>query len=217
MKNKWIALLAIVGISLCLIWWGNQRSNTKLFEVMPVPEFTFINQDNEVVSNKDLLGKVYVVEFFFTNCPSICPIMNRNLMEVNAEINHPDFGVVAITIDPKRDSVETLKRYKNQLAINNDNWHFLTGDKETIYALSERFNIYVGEASETEGIEHSGKMALVDKNGMIRSRFGKNKLPILYYSGLNYDQAENGKESLTGKFHPEIDWLKEDILILMKE
>lgn len=217
MKRKMIFASLIIGLSLCLIAWLNQRSETQLFEVMPVPEFAFVNQNNQVITNQDMLGKVYVVEFFFTNCPSICPVMNRNLKEVEASVNHPDFGVVAITIDPKRDSVETLQRYKRQMDIQNDNWHFLTGNKDEIYALSERFNIYVGEASASDGIEHSGKMALVDKNGMIRSRFGKNKLPILYYSGLNYDQPENGKESLNGQFHPEIDWLKEDVLKLINE
>ena len=185
---------------------------------MDVPEFEFINQDNQIITPKDLLGKVYVVEFFFTNCPTICPVMNQNLIEVESEINHPDFGIVSITIDPKRDTPEVLKEHKLHLGIQNPNWHFLSADRAYTYSVSKKFNIYIGkDESSAEGLEHSGKMALVDKNGKIRSRFHANGIPLLYYSGINYEDPQGKTSRLTGKYHPEINWLKEDIQILLNE
>lgn len=185
---------------------------------MEVPAFEFINEENQKISNKDMLGKVYVVEFFFTNCPTICPVMNQNLKEIDQKIHSPEFGVISITIDPKRDTPEALKTHKTQLKIENPNWHFLTGNRDAIYDLSKKFNIYVGEDESTaEGLNHSGKLALVDKNGKIRSRVDSHGVPILYYSGLNYSDEEGRNESLGGDFHPQINWLEEDIKKLLNE
>lgn len=190
----------------------------KLFTAMDVPAFQLTNQEKEIISNEDMLGRVYVVEFFFTNCPTICPIMNQNLKEVEKEINSPDFGVISITIDPKRDTPENLKTHANRLGITNPNWHFLSGNRDYIVDLSKKFNIYVGEDETTaEGLNHSGKIALVDKNGKIRSRYDERGFPILYYSGLNYSDPEGKKESLGGTFHPQVNWLKEDIKKLLEE
>ena len=185
---------------------------------MNVPQFEFLNQENQKISNKTMLGKVYVVEFFFTNCPTICPVMNQNLKEIEQNISSSDFGVISITIDPKRDTPEALKTHKSQLKIENPNWHFLTGDRDAIYELSKKFNIYVGEDESTaEGLNHSGKLALVDKKGKIRSRYDANGVPIMYYSGLNYADKEGKNESLGGEFHPEINKLEEDIQKLLNE
>lgn len=211
-------LLLVVGSAIALIWWMKNQSNEKLFEVMKVPEFELTNQNHQIITEQEMLGKVYVVEFFFTNCPTICPIMKQNLIEVEKEINRPDFGVISITIDPKRDTPEVLKVHKERLQIQNPNWHLLTGDRDYIYELSRGFNIYMGKDESTaEGLNHSGKLALVDKNGKIRSRYGANGVPILYYSGLNYSDPEGRKESLAGTYHPEIEWLKEDIKKLLEE
>lgn len=211
-------LLLVVGGALALIWLMKNQSDEKLFEVMKVPEFELTNQNHQIITEQEMLGKVYVVEFFFTNCPTICPIMKQNLIKVEKEINSPDFGVISITIDPKRDTPETLKIHKERLQIQNPNWHLLTGDRDYIYELSRGFNIYMGKDESTaEGLNHSGKLALVDKNGKIRSRYGANGVPILYYSGLNYSDPEGRKESLAGTYHPEIEWLKEDIKKLLEE
>lgn len=211
-------MTVIVAGALSVIWFMQNQPDERPFEVMKTPDFELINENNQLVSNKDMLGKVYVVEFFFTNCPTICPVMNQNLKEVEKQINHPDFGIISITIDPKRDTPEALKEHKQRLQIENPNWHFLTGKRDYIYKLSKEFNIYVSKDENTaEGLNHSGKIALIDKNGKIRSRFGSNSVPILYYSGLNYSDPEGKKESLGGKFHPQIEWLKEDIKKLLEE
>lgn len=216
-KQLWTGIiLTIIIVGAFLVYRNLNRD--KLFTVMQVPDFELINQNEETITHQNMLGKVYVVEFFFTNCPTICPIMNQNLKEVEQKINHPDFGVVSISIDPKRDTPEKLKIHKNKLQIKNPNWHFLTGNRKYIYELSKKFNIYVGEdESSAEGLNHSGKFALVDKKGNIRSRFDERGLPILYYSGLNYSDKNGKNQSLTGTFHPEIEWLKEDIIKLLEE
>lgn len=218
MKKKIILLAFIVASVLASLYYFRNQSEKKLFEVMKVPDFEFIDQNREMISNQTMLGKVYVVEFFFTNCPTICPVMNQNLKEIEKKVNNPDFGVISITIDPKRDTPEKLKNHAERLKIDNPNWHFLTGNRDDIYELSKKFNIYVGEDETTaEGLNHSGKLALVDKNGKIRCRLDENGAPLLYYSGLNYLDAEGKKESLGGTFHPQIEWLKEDIKKLLEE
>ena len=218
MKKKLGLILALVIIVPLLVYIWRNQTNEELFQVMEVPEFELTNQNNQTISDQDMLGKVYVVEFFFTNCPTICPIMNQNLKEVEKAISDSNFGVISITIDPKRDTPENLKIHADRLGIQNPNWHFLTGDRDYIYKLSTEFNIYVGkDVSTAEGLNHSGKIALVDKNGKIRSRFDESGLPIVYYSGLNYDDQEGKNESLAGQYHPQIQWLKEDIKKLLEE
>lgn len=217
MSRKIALLVLIVVCGLGLIWWM-QNPSKEFFEVMKVPEFELTNQNNQIITNEDMLGKVYVVEFFFTNCPTICPVMNQNLKKIESEINHPDFGIISITIDPKRDTPEVLNEHKQKLQIDNPNWHFLTGNRDYIYQLSKEFNIYVGKDEMTaEGLDHSGKIALIDKEGKIRCRYGQNGVPILYYSGLNYADEEGRKESLGGEFHPQIKWLEEDVKKLLEE
>lgn len=216
MKKQLLTGIVLTVLIAGAVFAYRQLNKDKLFTVMQVPEFEFTDQNNQTVTPADMLGKVYVVEFFFTNCPTICPVMKQNLQEIEKEINHPDFGVISITIDPKRDTPEVLKAYAAKLGIQNPDWHFLTGDRETIYRLSQKFNIYVGkDENSAEGLDHSGKLALVDKEGNIRSRFGKNGLPVLYYSGLNYSDSNGKNESLGGTYHPQVEWLKEDIRKLL--
>lgn len=179
-----------------------------------VPDFQFVNQDGDTISNKDYLGKVYVVEFFFTTCPSICPIMNKNLVGVEKELGgNPNFGIVSISIDPTHDTPEVLKEYKENYEIDNPNWNFLTGDKERIYALANQgFGIYANtDESVPGGFAHSGMFALVDKEGYIRSRGDSFGNPIIYYKG----SIERGASVVKGEEEPQIDILVEDIKKLL--
>lgn len=153
----------------------------------PVPEFSLINQNNKTIHSKDLLGKVYVVEFFFTTCPSICPIMHESMVKVQDKyFGNPSVAFVSITINPEIDTPEVLAAYANENKVTNSNWHFLTGDLKDIYALANQgFNLYVAEAPEVEGgFEHSGFFALVDQEGNIRSRLVDQENPKIYYNGL---------------------------------
>ncbi|PKD17520.1 photosynthetic protein synthase II [Salegentibacter salinarum] len=178
------------------------------------PEFQLINQDGDTVSSKDYRGKVYVAEFFFTTCPTICPIMNQNLVEVQKEFkNEEDFGIASFTIDPKHDTPEVLNSYADNYGIDHPNWNLLTGEKDSIYSLANGgYNIYAGENSEVPGgFAHQGLFALVDKEGYIRSRLDNFGNPIIYYRG----SVERNKSVAEGEEEPQIDILIEDIKKLL--
>lgn len=208
-------LLAIIFTGIVV---GMSYFRKSLFTVMTVPDFQLMDQNGKMISNKDMLGKVYLVEFFYSTCPTICPVMNNNMKFVDREINSPDFGIISVSIDPKRDTPEVLKKHADALGVKNPNWHFLTGDRDYIGKIADEFNIYVGDKEdESESLNHSGMIALVDKYGKIRCRYGTNHTPILYYSGLNYKDAEGKTPQLNGPYHPERQWLVEDIRKLLDE
>ena len=180
-----------------------------------VPNFSFTNQDGKTITNKDYLGKVYVIEFFFTTCPTICPRMNRNLVEVQNEFQEfENFGVASFTINPDYDTPEILKTYATTYGITNPNWHLMTGNQEAIYKLAnEGFNLYTAVDTEVEGgFEHSGNFALIDKNGYIRSRV-VNGNPLIFYNGIISEKEKVDDEGI----NEEISILKEDIAKLLKE
>ena len=177
-------------------------------KVMP---FSFINQNGEVITNKDFEGKVYLVEFFFTTCPTICPMMNDQMLLIQeAFAKNSNFGMASISITPKIDTQEVLKDYAINNGITHKNWHLLSGkSEEEVFNLSNNgFKLYAGidENIDHGGFEHSGLFALVDKKGVIRSRKDAQGNPILYYRAIE----ENG-------FPNQINELKEDIKILLDE
>ncbi len=181
-----------------------------------VPAFSFTNQEGKTVSNKDYEGKVYVIEFFFTTCPTICPRMNANLIQIqNSFKGFEDFGVASFTINPDYDTPEILKTYAEHYGVINPNWHLMTGNKDDIYKLAnEGFNLYTGENAEVEGgFEHSGNFALIDKNGFIRSRKDKFGNPIIYYRGIISEEEQVDDDGVK----EEISALKEDIRKLLNE
>lgn len=185
-------------------------------EPKKIPEFSFTDQNGNIITNKDYLGKVYVVEFFFTTCPTICPIMNRNL--VNVQNNFKDFenfGVASFTINPEVDTPEVLKTYAEAYGITNPNWHLMTGSEEAIYKLAnEGFNLYTAKDETVEGgFEHSGNFALIDKEGFIRSRRDNFGNPLIFYNGLISESEGVDDEGIP----QEITILKEDIAKLLKE
>lgn len=176
-----------------------------------VPEFSFTDQNGNTITNKDYLGKVYIVEFFFTTCPTICPRMNKNLVEIqNTFKDETNFGVASFSIMPDTDTPEKLKEYAENYGITNPNWHLMTGDKQDIYNLSNiGFNIFV----DVENFEHSGDFALVDKNGFLRSRQDDFGNPKIFYKGVISEQEKVDEDG-----NPqEISILKEDIAKLLKE
>ena len=209
-KNAYIAITFVILIF--GIWAVPKivaRFNTnELVEFEQVPSFKFENQYGAFITNKDYENKVYVVEFFFTSCPTICPIMNENMVKIQNEFyGNPSFGIVSISIDPERDSPSVLKAYADQKGATLKNWNFLTGEKDEIYSFSnDGFKLYAGENKDAEGgFEHSGLFALIDKDGFIRSRTvmnGENENPIKFYDGLDDKQ---------------IQWIKEDIQVLLNE
>lgn len=161
--------------------------SAKLVLIGPAPKFELTDQNNKKISNADYAGKVYIVEFFFSTCPTICPIMNRNLIDIqNKFFGNPNFGIASISINPEFDTAKVLKDHAELLGVKSSNWHFLTGDKKYIYEIANKgFNIYAGENSKVNGgFEHSGLFALIDKKGNIRCRKDDYGNPILYYDGI---------------------------------
>lgn len=181
------------------------KSDGKIMTIGPVPKFELTDQNNKKISNADYLGKVYVLEFFFSTCPSICPKMNRNMVDIqNKFFGNPNFGIASITIDPQHDTSSALKAHAELLGAKSSNWHFLTGDKDYIYGLANKgFNLYAGENSKVNGgFEHSGLFALIDKKGNIRCRKDEYGNPILYYDGIEKDGVKA---------------IQQDIAILLEE
>ena len=179
-------------------------------EAKKVPEFAFLNQDSIIISNEDFNKKVYVAEFFFTSCPSICPIMNKNMKRIENRFGkRQDFGIASFSIDPIKDTPSVLKEYAETYDVFSQNWHFLTGEKDKIYDLAnEGFNIFASVNPRVAGgFEHQGYFALIDKNGFIRCRSDQFGNPIVYYMGIDEEDVEI----------QEVDLLIDDIEKLLKE
>jgi protein SCO1/2 len=184
---------------------NHTTENKSLQNIGPVPKFELTNQNNKTISNKDYLGKVFVLEFFFTSCPSICPKMNANMLIIEKFFfGNPNFGIASISIDPETDTPSVLKQHAESLGVKSSNWHFLTGKKDYIYTIANKgFNLYVGENDKVIGnFEHSGFFALIDKKGNIRCRKDNFGNPILYYDGLEKEGIKN---------------IQQDIAILLRE
>jgi len=181
------------------------KSDAKLIIIGKAPKFELTNQNNAKISNETYKGKVYVLEFFFTTCPSICPKMNLSMLEIEKTFfGNPNFGIVSITIDPTHDTPQVLKEHAKLLGVKSSSWNFLTGDKATIMDLSNKgFNLYAGENSKVSGgFEHSGLFALIDKDGNIRCRKDEFGNPNIYYDGLDKKGVRE---------------IQEDIKILLEE
>lgn len=171
----------------------NKSVDTGLVEIGPEPNYSLTNQDGKTITNKDYQGKVHVVEFFFSTCPTICPKMNENMLIIEKEfLGNPNFGIVSITINPDTDTPKVLKEHAEVLGVTSSNWNFLTGKQDYIYQIANKgFNLYAGQNKEVSGgFEHSGYFALVDKKGTIRSRKDANGNPQIYYNGLEKNDVK---------------------------
>jgi protein SCO1/2 len=146
--------------------------------VSKLSAFNLVDQKGELVNDLTIGGKITVVDFFFTSCPTICPKMKMELLRVH-EAYHLDknFQILSFTIDPKRDTVDRLNVYSQKLGIKtNDTWHFVTGNKDTIYSLAERFMIQAAEDEDAPGgFVHNGKFVLFDQKGRIRGYYDGTK------------------------------------------
>jgi protein SCO1/2 len=154
-----------------------------------IPQFTYLSDDSVWVSNKDFKGKVWVVEFFFATCPTICPIMNGQMKKFVAATSDisKHIQVLSFTINPKNDLPHVLKAYRKKYGISAKNWTFLTGksEDETNALGIENFLIFAGKDEDAlGGYAHSGAFTLVDKEGYVRG----------VYQITNYDGTTNPSE-----------------------
>ena len=179
---------------------SNQNKIADLVKVGPAPKFELSNQDNIKISDKSYVGKVYVVEFFFSTCPTICKVMNKNMVQIQDKFfGNPNFGIASISINPEFDTPKVLKNHAKLIGATADNWHFLTGDKKYIYDLSNKgFNLYSGENPKISGgFEHSGLFALIDKKGFIRCR----KMILEIRPFITMDSAKTESKQLCKILH----------------
>ncbi|MFD1255467.1 SCO family protein [Mucilaginibacter terrae] len=138
-----------------------------------IPDFEFVNQYGKQINRKSLDGSIYVADFFFTSCPSICPIMHRNMLNVYKEFKSSgNVKIISHSIDPGHDSVSVLKKYADNLGVTGENWWFLQGNKEATYKLAESYLTAVKEDKDAPGgYVHAGYFILVDKQKRIRGTY----------------------------------------------
>jgi protein SCO1/2 len=136
-----------------------------------IPDFEFVDQDSQLVTNATFEDKIYVVDFFFTSCPTICPKVKQQMLRIYDRFaEEPNLVFLSHSIDTKRDTVARLKKYADGLAIETDRWHLVTGDKDKIYEIADDyFSIAIEDPDAPGGFDHSGNLILVDWNRHVRS------------------------------------------------
>jgi protein SCO1 len=143
-----------------------------------IANFSFLDQDSAIVTNATYNGKIYVADFFFTSCRTICPIMKTQMLRVYDSIqNDPDVLLLSHTIDPEYDTVGLLRDYAGRLGVKSSKWHFVTGEKEDIYKLAQTsyFSTALEDTTEPDGFIHSGAFLLIDKQRRIRGKYDGTK------------------------------------------
>jgi protein SCO1/2 len=149
-----------------------------------IADFEFVNQMGDTISSNTVKGKVYVADFFFTSCPTICPIMKKEMLRVYEKYDgNPEFLILSHSIDPTFDTQEVLRDYSLKLGIEDaSTWNFLTGDQEKIFEIGQTSYLTTAMADQAEpgGFLHSGAFILVDQEGHIRG----------VYDGTKADQVD---------------------------
>jgi protein SCO1 len=143
-----------------------------------IADFKFVDQDSSEITNETFKNKIYVADFFFTSCRTICPIMKTQMLRVYDSIeNDPDVLLLSHTIDPEYDTVGLLHDYAKRLDVQSDKWHFVTGDKEEIYKIAQTsyFATAMEDDAEQDGFIHSGAFLLIDKQQRIRGKYDGTK------------------------------------------
>lgn len=148
-----------------------------------ISNFNLVNQNGNNISQEFYHNKIYVADFFFTTCPSICPIMTNNMLKVQEKIkNDPNVLIVSFSVDPKTDSVAQLKKYAKEKGVDDLKWNLLTGDKKQIYDLARKsfFVAEIDKDSDSNDIIHTENFVLVDPDKRIRG----------FYDGTNLDEIK---------------------------
>ena len=163
-----------------------------------IADFSFINQNNEVVINDSLNGNIYISNFFFTSCPTICPVMTKNMAYVQSKLSvYPNIKFLSHTVDPANDTPERMLHYVNDLKSQNvnislDNWDFVTGDKDELYAIAQSYFVNVSmDSLAPGGFLHSEYFVLIDKEGRVRSGIDQNNNVVGVYDGTNDAQMKD--------------------------
>ena len=196
MSKKWVLYLSFFAVLVVGFYYTMKAlipgfGDVKLPVASVVRPFSFTNQDGATITEKQTDGKVYVAEYFFTTCQSICPIMNTNMKKVyDVYKDEPNFLILSHTSDPDNDNVSRLKMYSDSLKVNTQRWMFLTGRKDSLYNAARISYLLDDPANNATNIHqqflHTQFFALVDKSGKVRK----------IYDGLKKKEIEELKEDI---------------------
>lgn len=168
-----------------------------------IADFKFTNQNGKIVTQEDYKGKIYVADFFFTTCPTICPIMTDNMVWLQDKIkNLPNVLLLSHSVTPDIDSVAVLKKYAQKKGVLDHKWNLVTGDKKDIYYIARKSYLAVetGKPEELYDMVHTENFVLIDQKGRIRG----------FYDGTNLDKpTEDGTKNVT-QLLEDILWLNEN-------
>ena len=172
--------LLVIGFYFTMSWLIPGFGKSRLEPIGRVSPFSFTNQDGTKVTEKDVAGKIFVAEYFFTTCKSICPIMNANMKIVYEQFkNEKDFLILSHTSDPATDSAARLKKYADSLNVDTEKWIFLTGSRDSLYKQA-RYSYKIDDPNNNPlngeiDFLHSQHFALVDRNGSVRNIYEGNE------------------------------------------
>jgi protein SCO1/2 len=170
-----IFFLGLIILFLFFVFWGTDNWKTRLPTLATVQPFAFTAENGKIFTDKDMQGKVCVVNYFFTTCKGICPRMNGNMKKIYEEFkDKPDFIVVSHTSDPETDSAATLLKYAQKMKVDTDKWVFLTGRKDSLYQQARNSYLLDDPKNSVKNINdqflHTQFFALIDKNGNVRGQ-----------------------------------------------
>ncbi|MES2382852.1 MAG: SCO family protein [Bacteroidota bacterium] len=192
MYKSYILIASILLIAACgqkkLPILGNRAIDIKMVDghevvdtvYQTVPNFSFVNQDGKTITQDLVKNKIYVADFFFVTCPTICPRMKKNLLTVyNKYKSNNELLLLSHTIDPEHDSVAVLNDFAKRIGADSKQWHFLTGNREKIYELAEHgyYATAMADSTEPGGYVHSGGLILVDKQRRVRGIYDGTSAP----------------------------------------
>mgnify|MGYP006120308629 CR=1 FL=1 len=211
--KKWIFLGVLLLIPIYGLWLikdmifnGGDKSKFPTLEVVTtpegevaiIPEFSFVNQDNKIITNETYKGKIYIADFIFTTCPSICKKMTLHMEYLQGKLSRYDnILYLSHTINPEYDTPKILKeyakRYETELGADLSTWNFVTGDKHEIYEIAKSYLVHASESSNPDdgGFIHQGHFVLVDTEGRIRCGYDSNGNPIGAYDGTDASSVKD--------------------------
>lgn len=167
-----------------------------------IADFAFVNQNGDTITQEDYKGKIYVADFFFTTCPTICPIMTDNMVWLQEQIkDNPKVMLLSHSVTPDIDSVPVLKEYAKKKGVITGKWNLVTGDKKDIYYIARKSYLAVKTTNSTElyDMVHTENFILVDQKGRIRG----------FYNGTNLDKDIEGEKNVK-QLLEDIKWLSEN-------
>ena len=172
-----VIIIAIAAVNLWSVFGTKPERPTETASI-GVPDFSLTNQQGEPLGLSDMVGKVWIADFIFTNCPTICPAMTQEMARLQSEFVADPVYFVSFSVDPERDTTEVLTRYAKAYGADHRRWHFLTGDKAHIYQVAEEgFSLAAGHKGSE--ILHSPRFVLVKADGNIHDYYDSRSKPAM--------------------------------------